>query len=136
MQLPRLTMRRLKRLVLISGGAMAVLAALARPGDEQLAAFGVVLIGLLDLATILPFLAYALKIGVPAPTPDHARRRPPRLPRLTTRRLLELILVVAFGFATAIVLGHRGARNPRVQHSPTAQTLPALPGTPPFTKSQ
>ncbi len=126
MQLPRLTVRRLKRLTLTSIAAMAVLASLSRPGDEPLTVCGLGVIGLLTFATILPFLAYAFEIGVSAPRPGDPLRRPPRLPRLTTRRLLELVLVLAIGFAVALVLRHSSSRNLKRPH-PQASTPHAAP---------
>ncbi|WP_422923981.1 hypothetical protein [Singulisphaera sp. PoT] len=118
MRLPRLTVRRLKSLALASAGSMAWLLALATVGDERLALLGIGLIALIDLTTALPFLGYVFEVGLPPPDPGGPSRRPPRLPRLTSRRLIEFILIVTIGCTVAMLVN----RLPRRGHDPRPPT--------------
>jgi hypothetical protein len=96
-------MRRLKAVWMAMGLAAIVILLPSAPGDERLALVGVGLVGMLGLAVTLPFAAYRLSLVRPEP----GARRPPRLPRQTTRRLLTLIAVMAFAFGAAIVMRKR-----------------------------
>lgn len=126
MRLPRLTIRRLSALVSVAGMAVLVILYISQPGDEGLLLVGTGLLGLLGLATMLPFVGYRLEVTAVDPqAPDH-HPRPPRLARKTTRRLIEMIVVLTVVFGLAILMGHRRDRFRRLAEMHSRRSLHEL----------
>lgn len=101
MRLPRLTTRRLMSLAAVAGGVTLSILIVARSGDEPLALAAIAILALLCVTIILPFLAALVSLRREVPLQDGERPRPPRLPRVTTRRLRFLIVVVAVVYGAA-----------------------------------